>query len=281
MTNRRRLGLVIGSGGLKCAAAIGVLQVLEQENIPLNMIVGCSGGAAFGASIAMGLSAEAIIKTFTQAWTRSSTGKFDIRSILKIAVPEWVAFDDKIGILDDGGLVRGLVHAYGADASFAETQIPFHAVATDLHTGEAVVLSDGILVKALRASAGIPILFKPVEWNGRWLIDGGLSNPLPVDVAIQQGADVIIAVGFETPLVQSVASPANFALQMFNILINQLLSRKFAFYNLAYHSEIIAIVPNFDREIRLKDVNEVPQIIEQGRKETLKHLTHLQRILFA
>lgn len=279
MAKQPRLGLVIGSGGLKCAAAIGVLQVLEQENIPLDMVVGCSGGAIFGASIAMGYSAEMMVEVREQAWKRDATEKFDFRSLAKIALPRIVGFDDEIGILSDDNLMRGLVMAYGAETAFTETKIPFYCVATDFHTGEPVVLSSGNVVKAIRASAGIPILFKPLEWNGRWLIDGGLSNPLPVDVAIQQGADVIIAVGFETSLVGSVSSPANFASQLFNILINQLLYRKFAFYNLAYHSEIIAIIPHFEHEVHLNDVDSVPFIIEQGRLETLKHITHLKQTL--
>ena len=111
------------------------------------------------------------------------------------------------------------------------------------------------------------------------MIDGGLSDPLPIDVAIQEGVDVIIAVGFETPLAHSVETPLGFASQLFNILSNQLLYRKFAFYNLAYHSEIIAIVPQFDREIGLGDVDIIPFIIERGRDETLKHIAHIKRAL--
>jgi len=279
MAKHPRLGLVIGSGGLKCAAAIGVLQVLEKENIPLDMVVGCSGGAVFGALIAMGFSAEKMIDVMGYTWTRDATEKFDLRSLAKIAFPGVVGFDDGIGILDDGSLRDGLTRAYGAETTFSETKIPFFCVATDFHTGEPVIISNGNIVKAIRASAGIPVLFKPIELNGRWLLDGGLSNPLPVDVAIQEGADVIIAVGFETPLVKSVSSPANFASQMFNILVNQLLYRKFAFYNLAYHSEIVAIVPHFEKEIHLNDVDIIPFIIEQGRDETLKHLKHLKQAL--
>jgi len=279
MAKHPRLGLVIGSGGLKCAAAIGVLQVLEQENIPLDMVVGCSGGAVFGASIAMGFSAEKMIDVMGYTWTRHSTEKFDLRSLAKIAFPGVLGFDDEIGILDDGSLQDGLTCAYGAETTFSETKIPFFCVATDFHTGDPVIISNGNIVKAIRASAGIPVLFKPIELNGRWLLDGGLSNPLPVDVAIQEGADVIIAVGFETPLVKSVSSPANFASQMFNILVNQLLYRKFAFYNLAYHSEIVAIVPHFEKEIHLNDVDIIPFIIEQGRDETLMHLKHLKQAL--
>ena len=280
MAKQLKLGLIIGSGGLKCAAAIGVMQVLEQEHIPIDMVVGCSGGAIFGASIAMGFSTEKMIAILPQTWTRESTHIIDFRSLAKIALPRVLGFDDEIGILDDRGLMDGLERAYGAETTFTNMKIPFYCMATDFHTGEPVVISSGRVIKAIRASAGIPIFFKPIELNGRWLIDGGLSNPLPIDIAIREGADIIIAVGFETPLVQSVSSPANFASQMFNILVNQLLSRKFAFYNLAHHSEIITIIPHFEKEIRLGDVDEIPYIIEQGRNETLKHIQYLKQLLF-
>lgn len=279
MADQMRLGLVIGSGGLKCAAALGVLQVLEEQSIPLNMVVGCSGGAIFGGLMALGYLAEEIAEIRTRTWTGGTTQRLNFHSLAKIVLPGIGGFDDEIGILDDHALTDGLMQAYGSETTFADTKIPFYCVATDYHTGEPVVISSGNIPKAIRASAGIPVLFKPVELDDRWLVDGGLSNPLPVDVAIQEGADVIIAVGFETPLVESVTSPANFVSQMFNILVNQLLYRKFAFYNLAYHSEIIAIVPYFEREIHLNDMESIPFIIEQGRNETLKHLAQLKQAL--
>lgn len=277
--NRPRLALAIGSGGLKCAAAIGVMQVLEQENIAVDMVVGCSGGAVFGASIALGSSSEQLAEVFAKTWTSDITKKLDWRSIRKILLPKLGGFDDHIGIFDDGVMTKNLARAVGAETTFADTKIPFRCVATDFNTGEAVVLSEGKLADALRVSSGIPIMFKPVERDGKLLIDGGLSNPLPVNIAIQEGADVIVAVGFETALLPSVSSPGNFAAQMLYILINQLLYKRFAFYNLAYHSEIVAIVPDFKDEIQLNDMNLVPSIIEQGRLETLKQLPNLKRAL--
>ncbi len=279
MTKQPRLAIVIGSGGLKCAAVIGVMQVLEQENIEVDIVVGCSGGAVFGAAIALGFSSEELAETCKQAWTSDVTRKLDLRSLRKIVAPRLGGFDDEIGIFDDGVMDGNIARAFGAETTFADTKIPFYCVATDFHTGKPVVLSKGRLAKAVRVSSGIPIVFRPVEWKGKLLIDGGLSNPLPVDVAIQEGADIIIAVGFETPLLPSVSSPTNYASQMFNILVNQLLYKKFAFYNLAYHSEIIAIVPEFKNNIKISDVKNIPFIIEQGKQETLKHLTYLRQML--
>jgi NTE family protein len=279
MVKRPRLALVIGSGGLKCAAAVGVMQVLEEENIDVDMVVGCSGGAVFGACIAMGWSSERIVEAHSRTWTEEVTKKLDYLSLLKIGFPSLMGFDDHIGIFDDRVMVENIERGYGPESTFANTKIPFHCVATDFHTGEQVVISEGSLAEAARISSGIPIVFKPVEWKGKLLIDGGFSNPLPVDVAIQEGADVIIAIGFEMPLQPSVTSPGNFANQMFNILVNQLLAKKFAFYNLAHHSEIIAIIPEFKEDIKISDVSKMPTIIEQGRKEMLKHVTYLKKML--
>jgi len=279
MSRKPRLAIVIGSGGLKCAAAIGVMQVLEEENIAVDLVVGCSGGSVFGAAIALGFSSEKMAETRSQTWTGDVTKKLDTRSLLKIIFPKLYGFDDEISVFDDAVMAGNIKKAFGATTHFADTKIPLYCVATNFHSGEPVVISEGGVAEAVRISSGIPIIFKPVEWNGKLLIDGGLSNPLPVDVAIQEGADIIIAVGFETPLLPSVSSPGNYARQMFYILVNQLLYKQFAFYNLTHHSEIIPIVPEFKGDIGISDVNSVPFIIEQGKKETWKHIAYLRELL--
>jgi len=274
-----RVALVIGSGGLKCAAAIGVMKVLEEENIDVDLVVGCSGGSVFGAAIALGFSSEQMIETCAQTWTEDVTKKIDFSSILKVVSPKLYGFDDFISLFDDSVMVGNIETAFGQTTTFADTRIPLYCVATDFHTGEPVVISEGAVSKAVRISSGIPIVFKPVDWNGRLLIDGGLSNPLPVDVAIQEGADIIIAIGFETPLQPSVTSPGSYAMQMFNILVNQLLSTLFGYYNEAFHSEIIAIVPEFKEEIKVNDISKVPFIIQQGEMEAQQHISYLKRLL--
>lgn len=280
MTKKQpRLALIIGSGGLKCAAAIGVMEVLEQENIAVDMVIGCSGGSVFGAAIALGFSPEKLIETRAQAWTKDVTKKVNYSSLMKIAFPKVYGYKDDIAIFDDTIMAKNIENAFGADTTFADTKIPFYCVATDFNTGEPIVLSEGNIAKAVRISSGIPLIFKPIEWNGRLLVDGGLSNPLPIDIAIREGADLIVALGFEMPLQPTVATPGKYAAQMFNILINQLLRKKFAFYNLAHHSEIIAIIPEFEEEIKVNDVEKVPFIIEQGKKETLRHIDYIKRLM--
>jgi NTE family protein len=274
-----KVALVIGSGGLKCAAAIGIIQVLEENGIGIDLVVGCSGGAVFGAAIALGFSAEQMDETRTQTWTPEVTGQLDYRSLSRMLLPGLFGFNDEIGIFKDDSLRRSLETGFGATTQFSDTQIPFFCMATDLDTGEPVLISDGNLAEGIRISSSIPIIFKPVNRDGRLLIDGGISNPLPIDVAIQQGASLILAVGFETPLLPDVSSPGRFALQMFNILVNQLLYKKFAFYNLVHHSEIIGLMPEFTEEVKISDVDKVPMIVEQGRLEAQKHIDYLKQVL--
>jgi len=274
-----KVALVIGSGGLKCAAVIGLIQVLEQENIGLDMVVGCSGGSVFGAAIALGFNSHQLIETQAQAWTDDVTKKISFKSVFRILFPKAAKNNDLIGIFDDRTMAGNIEKVFGISTTFSDTLIPFHCISTDFHTGETFVISEGPLAKAVRISSGIPVLFTPVDWDGKLLIDGGLSNPLPVDVAIREGADIIIAVGFETPLTPSIASPGQYAMQMFNILVNQLLYKKYAFFNLAHHSEIIAIMPEFSEAIKINDVSKVPYIIKQGRIEAEKHVQYLKKML--
>lgn len=170
MSERPQLGLIIGSGGLKCAAAIGIMQVLEAESIKVDLVVGCSGGSVFGAAIALGFSSEQMIEIRSQTWTEDVTKKIDYPSILKIILPRYYGFDDHIGVFDDTVMSGNIEVAFGHATTFGDTLIPLYCVATDFHTGEPVVISDGSIARAVRISSGIPILFKPLEWQAadRW-----------------------------------------------------------------------------------------------------------------
>ena len=276
---RRKVALVIGSGGIKCVAAIGIWKVLCEADIPVDMVIGCSGGSVIGANIALGYTPEKMTRNAQHLWTADITRKVDALSLWSILNLRRGDFNKQIGIFDDAVMSRNIVRSIGEETSFADTLLPFFCLATDFHTGDAVVLSQGPLARAVRISSGIPVIFRPLEWQGQLLIDGGLSNPLPIDIAIQQGADIIIAVGFETPAQPSVSTPGNYAMQMFNILINQLLAKSFAFYNLAHHSEIIMIIPEFPESIRVNEASKIPFIIEQGEKEARHQISYIRELL--
>jgi len=279
ITNKPRIALVIGSGALKCTAALGVFDKLEKENIGIDMVVGSSGGAIIGGFIATGHSSAETIEKVTRLWVPEIATQFRLSKLIKILFSKLLGFDERFGMTSDHVMVEGYRKIYGKETTFKDTRIPFYCVGTDITKGESVVISDGKVADAVRMSSGIPLLFEATEYKGKILVDGGLANPLPVDVAIKEGADIIIAVGFKVPQLPNVSSPGNFISQMFAILKNELLSLRMGFYSLAHHSEIIMIIPDFDRDYKLSDTDLIPEIIALGEKETEKHIGYLKRLL--
>jgi NTE family protein len=178
-----KIGLALGSGAAKGIAHIGVIKVLEENNIPIDYIAGSSIGALVGAHYA----AFKDIKRLEELIIN-----FDRKQGFKLFDPTFI-----------GGLVKGkkferFIEDMLEGATFDSLQIPFAAVATNFHNARPVVLTDGNLTKAIRASASAPAFFQPIEYNNKLLADGGLSNPVPVDIVKLMGANIVIAVNLDT-----------------------------------------------------------------------------------
>lgn len=177
-----KIGLALGSGGARGLAHIGVLKTLEKHNIPVDYIAGSSIGAIFGSFYAAygdSKKLEDIILGFNR---RKGVELFDFTV--------------------RGGLLKGVkaerfIAEVLENAKFENLKIPFAAVATDINTAESLILHKGNLVKAVRASASVPAFYQPLFYKDRLLADGGLSNPVPVDVVTTMGADVVIAVNLD------------------------------------------------------------------------------------
>lgn len=276
--DRPRVALVIGSGSVKCAAAIGLKRVLEREHIDVDMVVGCSGGAIYASLIALGWSVERATESTLRMWTREVTARRNLRSILQLALPWVFKFDESFGLIDDSLINRRLHEGY-ENATFADARIPLFVTATDFYTGEQVVLSEGAIEDAVRASISIPYIFPPKKLNGRYLIDGYQSDPLPIGVAIKEGADIIIAMGFESPYQEQVTSLMRYNFQIASMTSNNLLKTNYAFHNLAHHSEIIPIIPEFEHHIKLFDTDKLPYVIEEGEKAAEGQLLHIRKLL--
>jgi len=176
---RPKIGLVLGSGGVRGYAHIGAIKKLEENNIPINFISGASVGAMVGAYYALFKDIHALEKlVLSSTW----------QEIFSLVDPSL-----------SGGLIKGekieeFIDKNLEGADFSDLKIPFKVVATDLNTGNAVEISEGKISEAVRASISVPVIFKPVLINGRYLIDGGLSNPVPVESVKNMGADLVIAV---------------------------------------------------------------------------------------
>ena len=276
--DKPRVALVIGSGSVKCAAAIGLKKVLEREHIDVDMVVGCSGGAIYAALIALGWSVERATEATLRMWTSDVTGKRNLRGILQLALPKLFKFDETFGLIDDS-LINRRFHDGFENATFADTRIPLFVTATDCYTGEQVVVSEGKIEDGVRASISIPYIFPPKKLNDRFLIDGYQSDPLPIGVAIKEGADIIIAMGFESPYQEHVTSLMRYNFQMSSITSNNLLKSNYAFHNLAHHSEIIPIIPEFKYRIKLFDTDKLPYVIEEGERAAEQQLPFIKSLL--
>ena len=176
-----KFGLALGSGSARGMAHIGVIQLLEAYHIPVDMIAGTSIGAVVGSVYATGASVKQM-KEAALAMKRSKT--------ISLMVPT----------LPYSGLISGnraeeiLKKLALKDKTFDDLKIPFAAVATDIKTGAKVILNQGSVIRAVRASFSIPGVFTPVKYQDCYLVDGGLVDPVPVDVVQKMGADIIIAV---------------------------------------------------------------------------------------
>jgi len=276
MGTKKRIALVIGSGGIKCAASIGLWQVLQEENISVDNIVGCSGGSMYGALIANHADVNDMMEWSRTLWTSDIMQGYT--ESLKANKDGRLRFNERSGLVEDSALNQKLENVYGKQ-SFSDLQLPLKIVATDMLSGEKVILSEGGLFGAIRASVAIPIIFPPWEVNGRLLIDGAASDPLPVDVAIQDGADIIIAMGFPLDYRSRFRSMTAVQEQLNSIYMNNILTSTFAFYNLAHHAEIFPVIPEFDGSLSMFDVDKIPDVIERGEAATRAQLPHIKNLL--
>jgi NTE family protein len=278
--SRNRVAVVIGSGSVKCAAALGLLKVLDREGISIDLIVGCSGGSLYAALIALGHTAADAEEMTRRLWTRELTKRRNYRSFLSAVLPQMFGFSEQFGLVNDALIVDRLHAAFG-DSVFEKTRIPLFLTATEFHTGEQAVFSQGSIVDAIRASIAIPYVFRPWKIGEHLYVDGFLSDPMPVGVAIKHGADVIVTMGFESPYQPRATSVLRFAFQLSSIMSNNLLRANYAFHNLAHHTEILPIIPQFRERIHLFDTDKIPYVIEEGERAAEQQLPYLRRLLAA
>lgn len=272
----RRLAVVIGSGSVMCAASAGMLNVLNRAGIGISMAVGSSGGAIYAAVIALGVSPEQIEQMSLSLW---SSDLFEgYATNLRSALSGETRFSELSGLIDDGPMNQRLREIF-AEQLFEAVRIPLFIVSTDLYSGESVTHTKGRIYDAVRASIAIPLVFPPWKIDEQMLVDGAVSDPLSVDVAIKEGADVILAMGFELPARARMRSYTAVTNHFNNIYMNNILKARFAFYNAIHHAEIIPILPEFKRKIGAFDVDQIPYIIEEGERSTEMHLPYLLRLL--
>jgi NTE family protein len=238
--HRPRIGLVLSGGGARGVAHIGVLKVLEEQHVPIDAIAGTSMGAVVGGLYASGLTAREIESIMTSLNWQEAFRDLPPREDLTLRrKQEDQNFLVKFPLGIRGGKVllpKGLIQGQRLNqilrrltlpvariTNFDELPTPFRALATDLETGDAVTLDSGDLTSAMRASMSAPGVFAPVERDGRLLVDGGISENLPVDIARAMGVDILIVVDVGSPLLtrEKLNSVPVISNQMIAILIQR------------------------------------------------------------
>lgn len=177
----KKVGLALGGGGAKGLAHVGVIKALEEAGIEIDYIAGTSMGALIGGYYAATKDIKAL-EELSLGIKKSDI--FPINEIIR----------NKNGSFFQGESIVKLLNHHLTNFKIEDCQIPFIAIATDVKNGDEIKLKSGNLVDAIRASIAIPMVFSPVEIDGRLLMDGGFSNPVPADIVREMGADIVIAV---------------------------------------------------------------------------------------
>lgn len=232
--DRPKVAVVLSGGGAKGTAHIGALKVIEKAGIPIDYVVGTSMGAIVGGLYAIGYTPQQL-----DSMVNAQNWKFVLSDAPN---PKDVLLDDRLkseryvlsipfslnsSEIVDAGIIKGkniarlfstLTEGYQDSVNFSRLPIPFACVSENLVNGGEIVFHDGILATAMRSSMSIPGVFAPVYLNGMVLVDGGMVNNYPVDVALQMGADLIIGVDVQSPLLD--ASELKTVKDVFGQIIN-------------------------------------------------------------
>ncbi|MFT5141291.1 MAG: NTE family protein [Rhodothermales bacterium] len=278
-TVRPKIGLALGGGGARGYAHIGVLQVLEEMRIPVDYIAGTSMGSIVGGLAATGMGSEEILDVVNNAdWEelfKDNTARSEIPARRK-ADDSLGLFGPKFGIGKENeslpeGVIAGqkVLLLFESETSnrvqtrnFDHLPVPYRAVATDIVTGEMVVINEGSLAVAMRASMAVPAYFDPVRKDGRLLVDGGLVRNLPVDVVREMGADLVIAVDVGTPLrdANNIGNILSIVDQMSSLLIVKNTREQI---EQLYERDTL-ITPKLGHEISAADFSAVDKVVALG-----------------
>lgn len=290
--DRPRIGLVLGGGGARGAAHIGVLQELERLRIPVDAIAGTSMGAIVGSLYASGKTPDELEKLVADIdWTDAFVDSAKREELSFRRKQDDAAFPVKLELgLKHGELVlpRGLIQAQKLQLilrdnlsqvsnirDFDKLPTPFRAVASDIETGEAYVMSGGDLALAARASMSAPGIFSPVTVDGHTLVDGGLVGNLPVSVVRDMGVDIIIAVNVEFPLYapEKLQSALAISEQMLTILIRKETERQIT----ELRDRDILIQPELG-EYGSTNFEQIADVVQPGAAATLAQRAKLSQL---
>jgi len=263
MDNTKKIGLALGSGGVKGLAHLGVIKVLKKNNIPIDYISGCSAGAIVGAYFALNREVASLEERIL------SMSSKELLSLVDLAPPTRA--------LVKGNKLNCFVKELLGNADFSDLNIPLKIVASDLQTGEEVIFREGRLADAIRASISIPGIFEPVKHKDTWLVDGGLVNPTPVDIVENMGADIVIGVNLTRNPAIRLVKPNIFhtLIQSFEILRAETVHHRAK----KLTKNFVIIEPKFSGEVDTYNFKDFKGFIERGETAAKKAVPEIKKLL--
>ena len=265
-TKRRpKVGVVVSSGGLKAMSSIALFEFLDEAKIQVDLLIGCSGGSMVVGGWACGYNADEMRELSLNLWANKKIfSKIDYRSLLSIAGLPFGRFDKTCGLINPDVAHQMYRIVYG-DRMIEDLRIRTLMQATDVLTGEPVLLCSGLLREAVYASGAILPLLPPLCIGGRWLMDGVYSSPLPVLEAVNRGMDVVIAMTYEEHTTEESKGFVPYFLRSVGYSHQWLRRSQTALAVDLHHHEIIFINIAFNEFIGLRASDKIPGILEAGK----------------
>ncbi|HIC95191.1 TPA: hypothetical protein EYP12_01015 [Candidatus Bipolaricaulota bacterium] len=281
---RPKVGLALGGGGARGYAHIGVLRVLQEEEVPIDIVVGTSMGAIIGGAYAAGIEMAKLERILSN---------LDLNRLLRI--PQ--------NTFQEVGMVAGRIASelftrtdwrrveqkgtkslcqffsvFSKGLRFEDLKVKFAVVAADIDSGEEVVIQEGPLHRAIAASATVPGIHYPIRYGDRFLVDGGIINKLPADVALRLGAEVVIAVEVSAPLAERVETSIEVLTQAEMITGRELVRAKLEQVREQLEERLVLLQPQLGR-ISMLSLNQVQAAAQAGEKEVYLHLPQIKALL--
>jgi NTE family protein len=263
---RPKVGIVVGSGGMKSLSSIALFEFIDEAKIDVDLLIGCSGGSSVIASWACGNDAETMREQAHKFWgNKDLLTRIDYRTLLSIAGLPFGRFDKSRGLVKSDLALKAYEEMFG-DRKIEDLPIRSMFQTTDLLSGEPVMLTKGLLREAVYASGALFPLLPGLQFDGRWLMDGVYSVPLPVLEAVNHDMDIIIAMTYEERTTVESRGFVPYFLRAHGYSHHWLQRNQTALSVEMHHHEIIFINVVFDKFISLRSVRRIPEILEKGQK---------------
>lgn len=259
MKERKKIGLALSGGAARGFAHLGVLKVLAEHEIPIDFIAGTSAGSIAGAAFAAGLSVEEIVAFGKKmSWFRMTGFSYSPKGLLSTAP------------------LGTFIEQHFPVKNFEDLTIPFAAVACDLETGDEVVLKEtGDLALAIRASCTVPGVFAPVQYEGKWLIDGGVTSLVPTEAVRDLGAEIVIAVDVNACGATYWGTPSTFLGVFFQSAMLLLRTT-----GKSQHYRADAVIIPAIAHLRPDEIRRMDEFVKAGEEAALEQIDEIKKLIF-